>query len=103
MSLFVLQWNAYGLSAHGDELKAHLMGLKHLPHVICLQESFVTGPKEYKIPGYSKPVKYVRDNNNRGGVAIYVSQSLNFVENNPPPGIECKSIRLYINDTYYNI
>ena len=99
----ILQWNCHGIWAHGNELKAHLMDLTQLPHIICLQETFTSETRpDFKIPGYQKPLRKNR-NNEYGGVAIYILNKINFTKNTVAPNIECLSVKIYIKNTYYNV
>jgi ribonuclease HI len=104
MDITILQWNANGLNVHGNEFKYYLSELAELPHVLCIQETHFNDKKMLKIPGYNNdPVFKNRSENTYGGVAIYVRKGLNYSKNTVPAGIECVSIKLFYNGTYYNI
>ena len=48
----ILQWNAQSLRAHGDELKKYIEDSRVKPEVICIQETWLTGKNNFRIPGY---------------------------------------------------
>lgn len=100
----MLQWNARGIRAHGDELITHLKTLPTLPHVICVQESFLKPwhKKKYKVPGYT-PIRQDREVGEKGGLVILIRKGLDYTENDVPPDMECQSIRVYFSGTYVNV
>ena len=60
MALAIIQWNCRGIRPHQAEFEAHLMGLKQLPHIICLQETHLKADLVLRIPGYQPAIRLDR-------------------------------------------
>ena len=68
LGLFIVQWNAGSVIAHGLEFKNYLSQLEFVPDIICLQETFLKPELKFIIQGYEIIGK--DGENGRGGVAI---------------------------------
>jgi hypothetical protein len=77
--MFILQWNAQQIRAHGDELKNAVYEWSEKPDLLCIQESWLTGKQKYRIPGY-EIVRKDRDGSlgkkGGGGVLIGIRNGL---------------------------
>ena len=76
-NLSILQWNAQGMTGHGEELSHWLFQKRNDPfHLLCIQETWFNETNILKIPNYSIIPKN-RDGN-RGGCAIYIHNTIDF-------------------------
>ena len=50
--IFILQWNAVSIAAHGPEIKHYPDSLEHIPDVIYFQETFLKESSIVNFPGY---------------------------------------------------
>ena len=63
--LKLLQWNARGLRANGDEFKSFLDNINYQPDIICIQETFFKDDTKYSFPNFNLVQKCRSDG--RGG------------------------------------
>ena len=77
-ALTILQWNAQGLLNHGPELIKYLDSYKDVKyHLICVQETWFNDDRILQIPEYTCFIRN-RENQSKGGCAIYVHDSINY-------------------------
>ena len=74
-ALTILQWNAQGFNNHGRELAQYLQGTDQLFHVLCIQETWFQPENKMILPGYDCFSRH-RENQARGGCALYIHNSL---------------------------
>ncbi len=96
--MHILQWNANGLSAHGQELRALIKLKKINPQVILIQETHFGPKSRFSIPGY-KLLRHDRPKDHpgrsSGGLAIFIREDLTFETLNiPTPNLECQGITI---------
>lgn len=81
LMLFVLQWNAQSIRAHGDEFKKGVADFHHHPDVICIQETWLSKQKTYSLPGYEFIRKDRKTSDGRskgGGCGIFIKKGVAF-------------------------
>ena len=66
MGLSILQWNAYSILAHGSEFKYLLDQMESVPHILCIQETFLKPEITYNLKGYS----LIRNDGKNGRVEL---------------------------------
>ena len=98
----IMQWNAYCLSSHLNELKHFLSKQKQLPDVICIQETFLKKHRNLNIDYYTI-VRRDRDEQHGGGLATCIRTDLNFKELKAPDDIECLLTEITVNKKTYTI
>jgi hypothetical protein len=69
-SVNIVHWNCQGFNAHGPEYIWSLSKQKHIPDIICLQETFFLNEKDHPdITGFIL-ANFSTRNIKRGGTAI---------------------------------
>ena len=82
--LSVVSWNARGMNNKnkGQELQNTLNNMVEVVDVICIQETKLSKEKHpFNLKGYQKPLTKACKKGSAGGLAIYVRQGINYVEN----------------------
>lgn len=74
----IIQWNAQGLVSHGFEFKKFLHDSPELPHILCIQESWLLATSTFRIPGYEGVYEPRPNDVGGGGVAIFVKLGISF-------------------------
>ena len=74
-SLKIMQWNAKSIISNGAELEKYLEDQKPKPHIICIQETWLTAEKNVHLQGYECH-RQDRGNGAGGGVAIFIQSWL---------------------------
>ena len=80
-SLKILQWNCRSIFSKLPEFKHYLTTLTSLPHIICLQETFLSLKYNPSIPGYN----FIRKDRSPihgkgGGVCMFIKSDIIFKE-----------------------
>src|SRR5271169_4769742 len=91
MASRILQWNANGLVAHGDELKQFVFNLDVKPDFICVQETRLRPGVSFSFPGYV--IERLDRQELGGGVATFIKVGISYTILAPPPDFECLSIQ----------
>ena len=97
-----MQWNACGLLAHSIQLKNYLSTVKTLPHIICIQESFLKPKHNYKLDNY-KIIRRDRLTENKGGVVTMIRSDFSFKTLNNPVETECLIVEVMVNKKLFKI
>ena len=74
--LLILQWNAQGMSGHGQELIQFIRNYSKTIHIIYIQETWFNDYNVTQIPYYTCLNKNRISENRGGGCAIYVHNSI---------------------------
>lgn len=94
MNLFILQWNAKSLIAHGEEFKHYIEHCTNKPHIMCVQETWLSDTCKFKIHGYEHIKKTRNDNTHRGGVSIFIRLDVEFTKLDAVENLETLSIKV---------
>ena len=80
---YILNLNIRSLKKDFEELKFRIENLEKKPIVICLTETRLTekdNPEVFNLPGYHPITGKHRDGKKRGGIAVYIAESLQYSE-----------------------
>lgn len=99
MGLSILQWNAYSILAHGSEFKYLLDQMESVPHILCIQETFLKPEITYNLKGYSLIRKDGK--NGRGGIATYIRNDVQYSKVEYLEGVD--GISVHVHTTYGTI
>src|ERR1043165_5754420 len=78
MAIIIAHWNIRGIRANLYQLKNYLNQSKHLPDIICLQETFLK--EKNQTPAFDNYNVIRKDNNkhSRGGLATMIKTGISF-------------------------
>ena len=80
-SLKILQWNCRSIFSKLPEFKHYLTTLTSLPHIICLQETFLSLKYNPSIPRYNLIRKDRSPTHEKGGgVCMFIKSDIIFKE-----------------------
>jgi len=97
-SINIVHWNCRGFNAHGPEYIWSLSKQKHIPDIICLQETFFQNENDHPdITGYTLANFSTRDIK-RGGTAIYCKTHINYTVRNINTKLEVSAIDIKLNN-----
>ena len=94
-ALLLLQWNAQGMHNHGQELIKLLTDSNHTHHIICIQETWYNEDRTLAIPNFIC-LSRVRKEQQRGGCAIYIHETINYDSYTTDNDLELQSVCIYI-------
>lgn len=77
MVLIILQCNGRSLTANGQECILFIAEQYNKPHVICIQETWLKPPLDFKVQGYNNVLRG-RISGVEGGVATFVMEGIKF-------------------------
>lgn len=103
MAFILIHWNAQSLSAHGSELKHYIDSCSNKPHVVCIQETWLSSKYKFSLPGYNLFRRDRSDDSGRGGCAILVHQSVSYREIKLPNDIECMAVEVFFAESSLSI
>ena len=90
-NVVIFQWNARGIRNKGHELIQYIHNISRKPHIICVQETFLSSGETYNIPNYVGIYK-PRVAGRQGGCAIYVRTNISYKEADTPPNKEFQKV-----------
>ena len=97
-SVNIVHWNCKGFNAHGPEYIWSLSKQKHIPDIICLQETFFLNEKDHPdITGFIL-ANFSTRNIKRGGTAIYCKNHINYTVRNIDTLLEVSAIDIKLNN-----
>ena len=93
-AFLLLQWNAQGMSGHGQELIHFLNESSNTYHLICIQETWYNDDRSLDIPNYIC-LSRIRKHQQRGGCAIYIREQINYDSYTSDESLELQRICIY--------
>ena len=94
-ALLLLQWNAQGMSGHGQELINFLNKTKNIYHIICIQETWFNDNSVLNIPNYIC-LSRNRKEQMRGGCALYIHEDINYDSYSIDEELELQHVCLHL-------
>lgn len=95
MGLLILQWNAHSLTANGQELKQYITTCPAKPHVICVQETWLTSNFDFLIPGYNVLRQDRPGNIRAGGCAFFIHATVSYRDIGITSLLECGAVEIF--------
>jgi len=89
-----MQWNIRGFYSRRPFLSSAIESLN--PDIICVQETFLKPSKKAQLKGYQPPARTDRLEGDGGGVAIFIKNSLPYIETNIDTQLEAKTVTVYL-------
>ena len=93
-ALLLLQWNAQGMSGHGQELIIFFNESSNTYHLICIQETWYNDDRSLDIPNYIC-LSRIRKHQQRGGCVIYIREKIIYDSYASHESLELQRICIY--------
>ena len=94
----IMQWNACSLTARFLELKNYLSRVDTLPHIICVQETWLKKGQDFSLPNY-RVLRRDRDPSiasRGGGVCTLISNTVEYKLIELTMSLECIVTEIFI-------